>query len=165
MQIQKLEEVNEILGQVKDIKSSVLQLKEENVKLQHQIEAFEAIKTAQVKEELISKATMINNVHFIGEVITLDNSDQIKNLCFQLKNEIPHLVMVLGATVNQKANISIVINETLVQERGWSALQMIKEISPLIKGGGGGQPFYATAGGTEISGMVQAIENVKTTIS
>jgi alanyl-tRNA synthetase len=73
--------------------------------------------------------------------------------------------MVLGATVNQKANISIVINETLVQERGWSALQMIKEISPLIKGGGGGQPFYATAGGTEISGMVQAIENVKTTIS
>jgi len=165
LQIQKLEEINEVLGQVKDIKSSVLQLKEENAKLQHQIEAFEAIKTAQVKEELISKATMINNVHFIGEVITLDNSEQIKNLCFQLKNEIPHLVMVLGATVNQKANISIVINETLVQDRGWSALQMIKEISPLIKGGGGGQPFYATAGGTEISGMVQAIENVKTTIS
>ena len=164
-QVQKLEEINEVLGQVKDIKASVLQLKEENVKLQHQIDAIEAIKTAQVKEELLKKATLINDIQFIGELISIENSEQIKNLCFQLKNEIPNLMMVLGAIVNKKATISIIINESLVKEKGWSALQMIKEISPLIKGGGGGQPFYATAGGTEISGIQAAIEKVKTLVS
>ena len=163
-QEQLINELNEMMGNVKDIKTSLQAIKEENLKLKKQIEVVDAEKTLGIKEKLLNKIQHINGIHFIGEVIELNNSEQIKNLCFQLKNEIPNLVMILAAQMNEKATISIIINENLVSEKDYNATNMIKEIFSLIKGGGGGQAFYATAGGTNPSGMIAAIEKVKSLI-
>jgi alanyl-tRNA synthetase len=139
-------------------------MKEENLKLKKQIETIDIEKSQLIKSTLLSKMESINGVHFIGEMIDLNNGEQIKNLCFQLKNEVPNLVMVLGTVINEKAMVSIVVNEKLVEEKGYSATHLIKEISVLIKGGGGGQAFYATAGGTNVNGIQDALVRVKSLI-
>ena len=159
-----LGELGEMLGNAKDLKSSLLTMKEENLKLKKQIETIDIEKSQLIKSTLLSKMESINGVHFIGEMIDLNNGEQIKNLCFQLKNEVPNLVMVLGTVINEKAMVSIVVNEKLVEEKGYSATHLIKEISGLIKGGGGGQAFYATAGGTNVNGIQDALVRVKSLI-
>jgi alanyl-tRNA synthetase len=159
-----LGELGEMLGNAKDLKSSLLTMKEENLKLKKQIETIDIEKSQLIKSTLLSKMESINGVHFIGEMIDLNNGEQIKNLCFQLKNEVPNLVMVLGTVINEKAMVSIVVNEKLVEEKGYSATHLIKEISVLIKGGGGGQAFYATAGGTNVNGIQDALVRVKSLI-
>ena len=159
-----LGELGEMLGNAKDLKSSLLTMKEENMKLKKQIEIIDIEKSQLIKSTLLSKMESINGVHFIGEMIDLNNGEQIKNLCFQLKNEVPNLVMILGTVINEKAMVSIVVNEKLVEEKGYSATHLIKEISGLIKGGGGGQAFYATAGGTNVNGIQDALVRVKSLI-
>ena len=159
-----LGELGEMLGNAKDLKSSLLTMKEENLKLKKQIEIIDIEKSQLIKSTLLSKMESINGVHFIGEMIDLNNGEQIKNLCFQLKNEVPNLVMILGTVINEKAMVSIVVNEKLVEEKGYSATHLIKEISGLIKGGGGGQAFYATAGGTNVNGIQDALVRVKSLI-
>jgi alanyl-tRNA synthetase len=78
-----------------------------------------------------------------------------------LKNEAENYVFAIGANLGGKASLHIMIDEKLVKEKNWNAGAWIKEISPLIKGGGGGQPFYASAGGTNADGLNAAIEAVK----
>jgi alanyl-tRNA synthetase len=70
-----------------------------------------------------------------------------------LKNEQTNFVFALAATIQGKATVHIMIDESLSKQKNWSAGAWIKELSPLIKGGGGGQPFYASAGGTEPNGI------------
>jgi alanyl-tRNA synthetase len=91
-------------------------------------------------------------------VVDVDNAGMIKDLAFQLKGEIENLYLVLGAEINGKPNLTIMISENLVAEKGLNAGQIVREAGKEIKGGGGGQPFYATAGGKDVSGLDAAIE-------
>ena len=78
-----------------------------------------------------------------------------------LKNEAENYVFAIGADLGGKASLHIMIAENLVKEKNWNAGAWIKEISPLINGGGGGHPFYASAGGTNAEGLSAAIEVVQ----
>jgi alanyl-tRNA synthetase len=78
-----------------------------------------------------------------------------------MKNEIQHSFIIIGAEINSKANLFIVLSDDLVKEKNWNASILIREFSKEIKGGGGGQPFYATAGGTHAGGIQQAIAKAK----
>ena len=82
----------------------------------------------------------------------------MKDLAFQLKNEVDNLFLVLGADIEGKPNLTVMISENLVNDKGLNASQIVRDAGREIKGGGGGQPFYATAGGKDISGLGAAIE-------
>jgi alanyl-tRNA synthetase len=97
----------------------------------------------------------------IAEEIEIQSTDALKDLCFQLRNEIPDLFLVLGAEINKKAHLAIMISKNLVEEKQLNAGSIIAEIAGEIKGGGGGQPFFATAGGTHPGGIQKAIEKAK----
>ncbi len=115
-----------------------------------------------VKAELLNKVHTVNGINLIAEKIELNNADAIKNISFELKNQLPGSMICLGAEVEGKAHLSIIISDNLVKEKNLNASSMIREAAKEIQGGGGGQPFYATAGGKKPEGIKAALEKLKT---
>ncbi|MCW3126416.1 MAG: alanine--tRNA ligase, partial [Bacteroidetes bacterium] len=159
--IADLTAVAEILNNPKNIILAADNLVKENDTLKKEIESFTAKQTATVKNELLNKKQTINGITFIGEIVDLGSNDAIKNLVYMLKNEAADYVFAIGANLNGKASLHIMIDEKLVKEKNWNAGAWIKETSALIKGGGGGQPFYASAGGTNAEGLQAALDAIK----
>lgn len=85
-------------------------------------------------------------------------------MLFELKNEVPNLFCVLAADVNGKPSISVIINDNLVKEKNLNASNIVRELAKEINGGGGGQPFYAQAGGSNPEGLAKAVEKAKSLI-
>jgi len=115
----------------------------------------------KVKAELLKKVSTVNGINLIAEKIELDNADAIKTISFELKNQLPGSMICLGAEVEGKAHLSIIISDNLVKEKNLNASNMIREAAKEIQGGGGGQPFYATAGGKNAAGIPAALEKMK----
>ena len=115
----------------------------------------------RVKADLLKKVIVFNGVNLIAEKIDLGNADAIKNISFELKNQIENLICVLGATIDNKAYLSVIISENLVKDKNFSASNMIREAAKEVQGGGGGQPFYATAGGKNPAGIPAALEKIR----
>jgi alanyl-tRNA synthetase len=156
--------VNEIKGLLKnpkDVVKSVQGLMDENTALQKQIEAMLKDKAKGLKSELLNKKQNINGINFIAEKIELDSADAIKDLSFQLREQVENLFMVLGAEVKGKPSISVIISDNLVKDKNLNAGTIVRELGKEIQGGGGGQPFYATAGGTNSLGIPKALEKAK----
>ncbi|MDA3953054.1 MAG: alanine--tRNA ligase [Bacteroidales bacterium] len=160
-QIQELNEIKSLFKNPKNTIESVKSLFDEVAKLNKQIEESTKEQAQGIKKNLKDQIIKINGISFIGAKVGLNSAAAIKDLAFQLKNEIDNLVLVLGAEIESKANLSVMISETLVKEKGWDASQIIREVSKEIQGGGGGQAFYATAGGKKPEGLEAAIEKVK----
>jgi len=145
----------------KDIVKSVEQLMTEKADLLKKLEVFENEKTVALKNELKGKIVSKGSTNQLIQLITISNAEQLKNLSFQLKTEVENLFCVLGCLLNEKPMLSVIISDNLVKEKGLHAGNIIKELAKEIKGGGGGQPFYATAGGNDVNGLQAAIEKAK----
>ncbi len=156
-----VQELKNILNNPKDILKSVENLMEQNSELQKQLEQMQREKAKGVKTELITKKKSINGINFIAERIDLDSADAIKDLSFELRNQIDNLFMILGAEVNGKPSLSLIISDNLVKDRNFNASTIVRELGKEINGGGGGQPFYATAGGTNSNGILKALDRAK----
>jgi alanyl-tRNA synthetase len=115
----------------------------------------------EIKAGLLKKVNTINGVNLIAEKIDLGSADAIKNISFELKNQLHDAVIFLGAEVEGKAHLSVIISDNLVKEKNLNASSIIREAAKEIQGGGGGQPFYATAGGKNAAGIPAAIEKMK----
>ena len=157
----ELHEVRGLFNNTKNLKKSVEDLLDENTKLKKQLEAFEKQAAAGVKDELKKKVSSINGINVIAEKVALDSPQAIKDLAFQLKGEVDNLFLVLGAEIDGKPSLSVMIADELVKEKGLNAGQIVREAAKEMKGGGGGQPFYATAGGKDVSGIEAAIAKAK----
>ncbi len=153
--LKKLDSIKAILKNPKDIESSILDLLNEKSRLTNKIEKLYSEKAILLKAELLNNVLDLNGVKIIAQKVDLENSS-LKTLAFQLKSEIHNLFLVLATENEGKANITLAISENLVNEKKLNAATLIKDLAIEINGGGGGQPGYATAGGTNISG----IENV-----
>jgi alanyl-tRNA synthetase len=154
-------ELKMLLKNPKDVLKSVEGLMEQNSELQKQLELMLRDKARGLKSDLLNKKQLINGINFIAERIELDSADAIKDLSFELRNQIDNLFMVLGAEVKGKPSLSIIISDNLVKEKNLNAGTIIRELGKEIQGGGGGQPFYATAGGTNPLGISKALEKAK----
>jgi alanyl-tRNA synthetase len=161
----ELHEVRGLFNNTKNLKKSVEDLLDENSKLKKQLEAFEKQAAAGVKDELKKKVSSINGINVIAEKVALDSPQAIKDLAFQLKGEVDNLFLVLGAEIDGKPSLSIMIADNVVKEKGLNAGQIVREAAKEMKGGGGGQPFYATAGGKDVSGIEAAIAKAKSFVN
>lgn len=156
-----LHEVKTLLKNPKDLVKSVSGLIEENHELQKQLALFYKEKASAIKKELLTKIEKRGDINFLVANINFDNAEEIKNMLFEMKNEVPNLFCVLGADIKGKPSLSVVINDTLVKEKSFNAGNIIRELAKEINGGGGGQPFYAQAGGSNLNGLAVALEKAK----
>ena len=115
-------------------------------------ESINKIKVESIKEDIIKNIRLSNSVNtYIGE-LELDLKS-IKDLCFMLSDKIEKLFVIIVSKTDEKAFISCFVSKELVEEKGFNASNIVKELSPIIDGNGGGQPFFATAGGKKIDGI------------
>jgi len=154
----QLARISELLKNPKDIPQRIEALLEENTTLQEQINVFINEKAQAIKNELISSKKTVNGVNVIVSQIELPNADAIKNISFELKNQLDNLFFLCGAEIDNKAHLSLIISDNLVTEKNLNATNIIRELSKEIQGGGGGQAFYATAGGKKPEGIKSALE-------
>jgi len=157
-----LKSIRETLKNPKEVSKAVDNLLVEKTGLEKRIEGLEARQLVGIRNELLTKDEIINNVTFVGEIIEVGSADVLKKLCFDLKNHLHDHVVVLCANIDGKANVAIGISDTVVTAKNLDAGKIIKEhVSALINGGGGGQKNLATAGGQDISNLKQVIATVK----
>jgi alanyl-tRNA synthetase len=159
------QEQEQVLGDIKTVlKQSVTpleaieKLQQENADLKKQLAKFAAMQEAMIKEELKGKIKEINGVPCLLEIVDLDSADAVKNIAFQFKNEINSLFMVLGAEISGKPLLSIMVSDDLIESKDLHAGNLVRELAKAIQGGGGGQAFFATAGGKNTSGLQKALE-------
>ncbi|HEY4322579.1 MAG TPA: alanine--tRNA ligase [Mucilaginibacter sp.] len=157
-------QLKDLLKNPKDIQKSVESLLDENSRLKKEIEKSILEKSSGLKNELAQKAEKIDGISFIAQKVELPNADAVKNLAYQLKDIIPNLFLVLGVEIDNKPGLTVMIAENLVKEKNMNAGNIVRELAKEIKGGGGGQPFFATAGGSDVSGLTRALEKAKTFI-
>ena len=157
-----VQQLKELLKNPKDISKSVESLLDENSRLKKEIEKSILEKSSGLKNELAQKAEVINGINFIAQKVQLPSADAVKNLAYQLKDIVPNLFLVLAADIEGKPNLTVMIAEHLVKERNLNAGNVVRELAKEIKGGGGGQPFFATAGGSDVGGLSRALDKART---
>jgi alanyl-tRNA synthetase len=156
-----INEVKTLLKGSKDVVKSLSNLIDENNELQKQLGVLLKEKVQSIKKDLIKTIDKKEDVNFIAQIIQFDSAEEIKNMLFELKNEVPNLFCVLGAEVKGKPSISVIINDELVKTKNLNAGNIVRELAKEINGGGGGQPFYAQAGGSKLEGLAIAIDKAK----
>ncbi|MBN8701645.1 MAG: alanine--tRNA ligase [Bacteroidetes bacterium] len=161
-QVAILGNLKEALKNPKNLVKTVQLLQEENTLLQKQLQQFIHEKAQVIKQELKKKVQSKNGLNFIAEQINLDSAEAIKDIAFELRNEITNLFLVLGTEIKGKPSLTVAISDNLVKEKNMNAGTIVKELAKEINGGGGGQAFYATAGGTKLEGLKAAVEKANT---
>lgn len=159
--IHQLTQLNTIKFELKNPKDIVVRVKElllENEMLQKQIDSFVHEKAQYIKGELLKSVQLKNNINVIAQKVDLTNVDAIKNISFELRNQLPDSFILLASESEGKAMLSLIISDQVVQSGKLNATTIIRSISKHIQGGGGGQPFYATAGGKNPAGIEAAIQ-------
>ena len=119
-----------------------------------------------IRNELLKKDEIINNVSFVGQLVEVQNPDALKKLCIDLRNNLHDHLVVLAANIGGKPAVAVGISDTVVAARNLDAGKIIREIvAPMVKGGGGGQKNLATAGGQDASQLHAVIEKVRAVLT
>lgn len=153
--------VKQLLKNPKDISKSVSNLQDENASLKKQIEQLLKDKASNLKGDIKNQITEVNGVHFLATKVDLD-PNSIKSLLFELGGEIQNLFLLFAtAPSKEKAMLTCYISKDLANERGYDAGKVVRELGKYIHGGGGGQNFFATAGGRNPGGIPKVLEKAK----
>jgi alanyl-tRNA synthetase len=161
-QLSLIDSLNEMLKNPQDLSKAIENMAMENNHLKKKIEKLESRQLSQLKDVLVKKVLSVNGSSFLGEVLEDLSGDDLKKLCFDLKNELTDYCVVLAASQGGKASVVVMLDESLVKNKNLDASKIIREqVAPLIKGGGGGQKTLATAGGQDASKLDQVIEKLK----
>jgi alanyl-tRNA synthetase len=158
---QELDAIKGVL-KAKDLVKGISDLQENNKRLQKEIERLIQDQANNLRGTLRNQVEIINGIHFIGQVLPLNDANAIKTLAFELDREIGNAVIVFGALSADKPLLTIKISDDLVKEKGLNAGTMVRELAQkFLKGGGGGQASFATAGGTAVEQLEEAVQAVK----
>lgn len=155
-----LYEIKDILNNAQNPVKAVEGLKEENALLKKQVEQLLKDKSKGLKHELISELKTIGDIQFLAKQVDLD-ARGIKDLAFEIGGQTPNLFLLLGAEKEGKALLACYISKELATAKEWNAGQIVRELGKHIQGGGGGQPFFATAGGKNPAGIPDALKAVE----
>ncbi|MDD7887591.1 alanine--tRNA ligase [Flavivirga sp. 57AJ16] len=153
-------EMKDLLNNTKEPVKALQSLQEENAHLKKQIEALLKDKAKNIKSVLKSELQDINGIQFLSKKIDLD-AGGIKDIAFELGSQFDNLFLLFGAEQNGKALLSCYISKELVDSKALNAGQVVRELGKYIQGGGGGQPFFATAGGKNPNGIDEALAKGK----
>ncbi|HCW06905.1 MAG TPA: alanine--tRNA ligase, partial [Cytophagales bacterium] len=156
-----LDEVKSLMKKPKDISASVQNLIEEKHALEKKLELMYQQQANVVKDELARKAVKSNGHTLITEKVQVPNADSLKNIAYALRNQFDDLLLILAADVDSKPQVVVMIGEKLAAANKFHAGNMVKELAKEIGGNGGGQPFFATAGGKDLNGLDAVLMKAK----
>ena len=159
-----LYEIKDLLNNAQDPVKAVEALQLENAKLKKEVEALLKDKAKNLKGELLGELEEIDGVRFLAKKVDLDASG-IKDLSFEMGNGIDNLFLLFGTTQGGKALLSCYISKELVASKNLNAGTIVRELGKFIQGGGGGQPFFATAGGKNPDGIDEALAKARDYLS
>nr|MDQ3393877.1 alanine--tRNA ligase [Bacteroidota bacterium] len=156
-QLKTLESVKEILKNPADIKTALENIIQEKNKLSKEIESFQLKAASGLKDDLVAAAETVDGIQVIVKKVNLPSTDALKKLAFEIKQQLEPVILVLAAEIEGKPQIAVAVSDSLVQGKGWNAGNMVKILAKEIQGGGGGQPFFATAGGKDLQGLDRVV--------
>lgn len=156
-QLMTFEDMKEVLKNPKDPIKAIQGLQDENVQLKKQIEALLKDKAKNMKGELAAAFQEINGIKFLAQQVDL-NAEGAKDLVYELGNLGNNVFIVLATVNDDKPMLTCYVSKELVADKNLNAGQVVRELGKYIQGGGGGQPFFATAGGKNAAGVPQALE-------
>ena len=159
--ISALKDIASLFNNPSDVKGAVEDLFSKFQLLTKQAEAFEKEQASKIKKELLPLIESVNGINFLAKQLKVDNSAILKDIAFQLKGEVSNLFLVLAAEIDGKANVHVMISDNLLKERGLNAGSIVRDLAKAVNGSGGGQPFYATAGGKEPAGIPTLLTEAK----
>ncbi len=153
--------IRDILN-TKDVQAALLKMLEENVALKKQADDYMRERLLKVRDDMVAGAKDINGVKVVKHVFVADmDANLVKDLAFQVANILPEkMFCVFGSKSNDKPLITVMISKDLIAEKGLDAGKLVREAGKCIKGGGGGAPHFATAGGKDTTGIDAAVEKV-----
>lgn len=138
--------------------NSIKDLQEENKRLQTQIESYKKEALGQLKGQLKKDIVESNGVSWLIKTLSIENANEVRDLAYQLKGEVENLIFIVGADIQGKANLTIMFSDNLVNDFNLNAGTIIREVAKEIQGGGGGQAFFASAGGKNLQGLPGALK-------
>ncbi|MFD0941130.1 alanine--tRNA ligase [Pedobacter boryungensis] len=165
--VNQSKELNQLKGLLKgnqNISLAVQALLDENAKLKKEVEKSILAKAGDMKQTIADKAENINGINFIATQVDLPNAEAVKNLAFEVKALVPNLYLVFTTLIDEKPGITVMISENIVSDN-LNAAKIVRELGKEIQGGGGGQPFYATAGGKNAAGLASVLDKAKNFLS
>ncbi len=157
-QSEELARIREALKNTQDIEKAISQLINENELLKKQIAGINHEKILLLKKEITGQLKPYGNALLFTGRVDLPSAETLKDLCFALKSEISNLLFISGAVINEKPTLAVTISESLVKDNGWNAGLVIREAAKIMDGGGGGQPFFAMAGGKNAAKLEEAMQ-------
>ncbi len=163
-QNQLLHQINVLLNNPQDLSKAVNQLQTENAGLKKELNDLRKLKSKILAQKAQVEIQVHNGIAFLAKSLDLD-AQSIKDLAFALGKDRDDLFLVLGSTKGDKPILSCYISKKLVSEKGMDARKVVRELGQYIQGGGGGQAFFATAGGKNPAGITQALGAAKDLIS
>ena len=156
-----LDAVKELLKNPRDLVTATRNLLEEKHALEKKIELINQERANELKDDLAKKALESNGYHLILEKVSVPNADTLKNIAYGLRNQFDDLLLILAADVDSKPQVAVMIGEKLMASKKYHAGNMVKELAKEIDGGGGGQPFFATAGGKNLNGLNAVLDKAR----
>jgi alanyl-tRNA synthetase len=160
-QVSKLNRVKSLLKTSGDPVNSVEQLVREKTALEKRLEEMDRARVRMLKTTLGREVQKEGDINIIAARVEADSAGMLKDIAFQMKGEIPRLALIIGSEISGKAHLAVMLPDELIQGASLKANEVIREISSDIGGGGGGQPFFATAGGKDPSGLATAINRAR----
>ena len=157
------EKYNQIIQTLKNPSEPIdalQKLLDENKDLKSQLEKFTAQQANLEKETWKKSFQNINGINFLAVKTNLD-ANTIKQIAFPLRKELENVLLIVASDANGNPSITVSISDELVESKGLNAGQIVRDLAKEIQGGGGGQPFFATAGGKDVSGLDRALEKAK----
>ncbi|MCH7412246.1 alanine--tRNA ligase [Belliella sp. R4-6] len=160
-QLTLVKEIQELLKSPKDVKKAIESLIQEKNELKKEIEGLHSLQANAIKDALLNQVEAVGVTNQLFATVNLPSADALKKIAFELKNEVENLICVIAAEIDGKPQIAVVINDDLVSSKGLNAGNAVRELAKEIQGGGGGQPFFATAGGKNLAGLPSVVEKAK----
>ncbi|MCE2732174.1 MAG: alanine--tRNA ligase [Flammeovirgaceae bacterium] len=159
--LEQVEEVKAILKNPKHLVNAVKSLAEERAALEKKIEALYQEKANLMKDSLALRVKEEKGLQVLIEKIEAPTADAVKNIAYGLRNQFENLLLILAVNIDGKPQVCVMVGEKLAAQNKFHAGNMVKELAKEIDGGGGGQPFFATAGGKNLNGLDQVIVKAK----
>jgi alanyl-tRNA synthetase len=156
-----LKEIERTFKSNQNLLKNIEALISENSEMKKGLEAFQKDQLKVVKNALKSEISETKGVNFISKKMNVKSAGDIKDIAFSLRSEVENLVFIAGADLGGKANLTIMFSDNLVKEYDLNAGAIVREAAKEIKGGGGGQAFFASAGGKDPQGIDAAINTAK----
>jgi alanyl-tRNA synthetase len=148
-----INELRALLKGSKDVVSAVQGLLEENAKLRKEAEKGIVEQANNLKNKIVHHMKTIKGITFVASHVDLPTADAVKNLAYSIADMVDNMFLVFTTLIDDKPGITVMLSENLVKEKGFNASNIVRELAKDIQGGGGGQPFYATAGGKNKEGL------------